>query len=223
MENSRFSRIYKNLPKIIIFVLVIALLIANVVCVCYIRELEIQIEQRDSIISRLTFSNDLVKEYFDIVEDTVTQRTLYTLKDEKKTKIIQTKTEYVEKPVMVETQFTRGDKVISTEELLSIVNNGDSVYIDKIISLSKQYNSLINDYNAILKEKSSLKDTVIFQGMALGLIKRNYDIDYTSRLDGNNYHIQLEASKADSAFMLFPYFKHKLKYDEKKKSWIIKR
>ena len=223
MENSRFSRIYKNLPKIIIFVLVISLLIANVVCVCYIRELEIQIEQRDSIISRLTFSNDLVKEYFDIVEDTVTQRTLYTLKDEKKTKIIQTKTEYVEKPVMVETQFTRGDKVISTEELLSIVNNGDSVYIDKIISLSKQYNSLINDYNAILKEKSSLKDTVIFQGMALGLIKRNYDIDYTSRLDGNNYHVQLEASKADSAFMLFPYFKHKLKYDEKKKSWIIKR
>lgn len=223
MENSRFSRIYKNLPNIIIFVLVIALLIANVVCACYIRELEIQIEQRDSIISRLTFSNDLVKEYFDIVEDTVTQRTLYTLKDEKKTKIIQTKTEYVEKPVMVETQFTRGDKVISTEELLSIVNNGDSVYIDKIISLSKQYNSLINDYNAILKEKSSLKDTVIFQGMALGLIKRNYDIDYTSRLDGNNYHVQLEASKADSAFMLFPYFKHKLKYDEKKKSWIIKR
>ena len=223
MENSRFSRIYKNLPKIIIFVLVIALLIANVVCVCYIRELEIQIEQRDSIISRLTFSNDQVKEYFDIVEDTVTQRTLYTLKDEKKTKIIQTKTEYVETPVMVETQFTRGDKVISTEELLSIVNNGDSVYIDKIISLSKQYNSLINDYNAILKEKSSLKDTVIFQGMALGLIKRNYDIDYTSRLDGNNYHVQLEASKADSAFMLFPYVKHKLKYDEKKKSWIIKR
>lgn len=223
MENSRFSRIYKNLPKIIIFVLVIALLIANVVCVCYIRELEIQIEQRDSIISRLTFSNDLVKEYFDIVEDTVTQRTLYTLKDEKKTKIIQTKTEYVEKPVMVETQFTRGDKVISTEERLSIVNNGDSVYIDKIISLSKQYNSLINDYNTILKEKSSLKDTVIFQRMALGLIKRNYDIDYISRLDGNNYHVQLEASKADSAFLLFPYFKHKLKYDEKKKSWIIKR
>ena len=71
MENSRFSRIYKNLPKIIIFVLVIALLIANVVCVCYIRELEIQIEQRDSIISRLTFSNDLVKEYFDIVEDKI--------------------------------------------------------------------------------------------------------------------------------------------------------
>ena len=223
MENSRFSRIYKNLPKIIIFVLVIALLIANVVCVCYIRELEIQIEQRDSIISKLTFSNDLVKEYFDIVEDTVTQQTLYTLKDEKKTKIIQTKTEYVDNPVMVKPHFTRGDKVLSTDELLSIVNNGDSVYIEKILSLSKQYNSLVNDYNALQKEKRSLKDTVIFQGMALGLIKRNFDIDYTSRLDSNNYHVQLEAGKADSAFMLFPYFKHKLKYDEKKNSWIIKR
>ena len=124
---------------------------------------------------------------------------------------------------MVKPQFTRGGKVLSTEELLSIVNNGDSVYIEKIISLSKQYNSLVNDYNAVQKEKSRLKDTVIFQGMALGLIKRNFDIDYTSRLDSNKYHVQLEARKADSAFMLFPYFKHKLKYDEKKNNWIIKR
>lgn len=223
MENNRFSRIYNNLPRLILFVVVVASLIANIICICYIGELETQIEQRDSIISKLTFSNDLVKEYFDIVEDTVSLQTLYTLKDEKKTKIIQTKTEYVEKPVMVKTLFTRGDKVLSTEELVSLVNNGDSVYIEKIISLSKQYNSLINDYNAIQKEKRSLKDSVIFQGMALGLIKRNYEIDYTSRLEGNNYHVQLEASKADSAFMLFPYFKHKLKYDEKKNTWIIKR
>ena len=223
MENSRFSRIYNSLPKVILFVFVIASLIANVVCIRYIGELETQIEQRDSIISKLTFSNDLVKEYFDIVEDTVAQQTLYTLKDEKKTKIIQTKTEYVDRPVMVKPEFTRGDKVISTDELLSIVNNGDSVYIEKIVSLSKQYNSLVNEYNETQKEKRALKDTVIFQGMALGLIKRSFDIDYTSRIEGNNYHVQLEASKADSAFMLFPYFKHKLKYDEKKKSWIIKR
>ena len=71
--------------------------------------------------------------------------------------------------------------------------------------------------------RDNLKDSVIFQGMALGLIKRSFDIDYTSRLEGNNYHVQLESSKADSAFMLFPYFKHKLKYDETKNSWIIKR
>lgn len=207
----------------ILFVFVIASLIANVVCIRYIGELETQIEQRDSIISKLTFSNDLVKEYFDIVEDTVTQQTLYRLKDEKKTKIIQTKAEYIDRPVMVKPEFTRGDKIISTDELLSIVNNGDSVYIEKIVSLSKQYNSLVNEYNETQKEKRALKDTVIFQGMALGLIKRSFDIDYTSRIEGNNYHVQLEASKADSAFMLFPYFKHKLKYDEKKKSWIIKR
>lgn len=223
MGNNRFSRIYNNLPSIIIVVFVIASLIANIICIYYIGELETQIEQRDSIISKLTFSNDLVKEYFDIVEDTATQQTLYTLKDEKKTKIIQTKTEYVDKPVMVKPQFTRGDKVLSTDELLSIVNNGDSAYIEKIVSLSTQYNSLVNDYNKIQKEKRSLKDSVIFQGMALGLIKRSFDIDYTSRLEGNNYHVQLESSKADSAFMLFPYFKHKLKYDETKNSWIIKR
>lgn len=223
MKNSLFSRIYNNLPKLLLFVSIIASLIANIVCIRYIDELETQIEQRDSIISKLTFSNDLVKEYFDIVEDTVTQQTLYTLKDEKKTKVIQTETEYVDNPVMVKTQFIRGDKVLSTDELLSIVNNGDSVYIEKIASLSKQYNSLVNEYNVLQKETRSLKDTVIFQGMALGLIKRNFDIDYIGNLEGNTYHITLESSKADSAFMLFPYFKHKLKYDEKNNSWIIKR
>lgn len=203
--------------------LVLASLVANVICICYIRELETQITQRDSIISKLTFSNDLVKEYFDIVEDTVTQQTLYTLKDDKRTRIIQTKTEYVDNPVRVEPQFIRGNKVLTKEELLSIVNNGDSIYIDKLNSLSEQYNTLVNKYNETQKEKMALKDTVIFQGMALGLIKRNFEIDYVSRLEGNNYHVQLEASKADSAFMLFPYFKHKMKYDDKKKSWVIKR
>lgn len=201
----------------------IALLIYNVVCVRYIRELEIQIEQRDSIISQLTFSNDLVKEYFDIREDTVTKQTLYTLKEEKKTKIIQTRTKYIDNPVIVEPQFIRGDKVLSKEELLSIANSGDSVYIEKIISLSNQYNTLVNDYNAIQKEKRYLKDSVIFQGMALGIIKRDFDIGYTSKIEGNTYYVKLESSKADSAFMLLPCFRHKLKYDEKKKSWIIKR
>ena len=223
MENNRFSRIYNNLPRILFIIFVLASLFANVICFFYINELESQIVQRDSIISKLTFSNDLVKEYFDIVEDTATQQTLYTLKDDKKTKVIQTKTKYVEHPVIVKPTFVRGEQVLTTEDVISLVNDGDSIYIDKLKLMAEEYNSLVNKFNEAQKEKMALKDTVIFQGMALGLVKRNFDIDYTSRLDGNNYHVQLEASKADSAFMLLPYFKHKLKYDEKKKSWIIKR
>ena len=223
MENNRLSKIYNNLPKIIVIVFVLASLIANVICFFYINVLESQIVQRDSIISKLTFSNDLVKEYFDITEDTTNQKTIYTLKDDKKTKVIQTQTEYVEHPVIVAPTYVKGDKVLTTEDIISLVNEGDSIYIDKLKTMVNQYNTLVNEYNVAQREVRALKDTVIFQGMALGLIKRDFEIDYVSRIDGNNYHVQLEASKADSAFMLFPYYKHKMKYDEKKKSWIIKR
>ena len=223
MENNRFSRIYNNLPKIVFFVFVLASLIANVICCFYINELESQIVQRDSIISKLTFSNDLVEEYFDIVEDSISQKTIYTLKEDKKIKIFQTKTKYVEHPVVIKPTFVRGEQVLTTDDVLALVNDGDSIYLEKLKTLAKQYNTLINDYNASQKEIRTLKDTIIYQGMALGLIKRNFDIGYTSWHENDRYHVQLEANKADSAFVLFPYFKHKMKYEEKTKSWIIKR
>lgn len=220
MENSRFSKIFSNLPKIIIFVLVLLSLVANGICFFYINELEIQIDQRDSIISKLTFSNDLVKEYFDIIEDSVSQKTLYTLKEDKK--IVQTKTEYINQPVFVEHTFTKGDEVITTEDLLSIANNKDSVNLEKLKALSEEYNSLAKKYNETQNEVQALRDTILFQSMALGLIKRNFDIDYTYGREDNTYHVSLQANKADSAFVIFPYFKNKMKYDEKTNSWKIK-
>lgn len=223
MENDRISKINSILPRLVLFVFILASIIANFISFYYIEELETQIVQRDSIISKLTFSNNLVKEYFDIIEDSINQQTIYTLKNEKKTRVVQTETKYVERQVTIEPTFVKGDKVFTTKELLSIVNGGDSIMIENLKSISEKYNSLVKDYNESQKEIRALKDTIIYQGMALGLIKRNFDIDYSFDLDNNTFHVSLEASKADSAFVIFPYFKHKMKYDEKTKSWTIKK
>lgn len=223
MGNNCISKINSILPRLALLVIVLASISVNFISFYYIKELETQIDQRDSIISRLTFSNDLVKEYFDIIEDSINQQTIYTLKNEKKTKEVQTETKYVERQLAVEPTFVKGDKIFTTKELLSIVNDGDSIMIDKLKTISEKYNSLVSDYNESQKEIRALKDTVIYQSMALGLIKRNFDIDYSFNSYNNTFHVSLEASKADSAFVIFPYFKHKMKYDEKTKSWTIKK
>ena len=104
-----------------------------------------------------------------------------------------------------------------------IVNSEDSIFASKLAYVAEKYKDLARDYNEIIKEENKLRDSIMWQKMALGLIKRNYDIDYSSWVENNVYHVKLESSKADSAFVLFPYFKHKMKYDEGKKNWIIRK
>lgn len=222
MKN-RSLYIIRSLPSIAVIIVFVGSLCANYISYNYIEELENQIIQRDSLISKLTVSNKIIEEYFEIKEDSITKKPIYTLKDEKKNKIIQTKTEYRNQRVIVETSFRRGDHTYSVEEFLSMVNNGDSVWQSKIKSVAENYKSLATDYKKLMEENKNLHDSVIGQEMALGLIKRNFDIGYSFWLDKNVYHVKLESNKADSAFILFPYFKHKMKYDEKKRSWSIKK
>ena len=49
----------------------------------YITTLENQVYERDRLIDRLVFRDSLVKEYFNIEEDTINHITTYSLKDEK--------------------------------------------------------------------------------------------------------------------------------------------
>ncbi len=222
MKN-KLQKVLKDLPLIAFIVVFMGSIIANIIGYNYIEELESQIIQRDSVITKLSFSNNLVNEYFDVNEDSVTKQPIYTLKDEKKTKIFHTKTEYQKQCIVVEPSFVRGDKVLTAEELLDIVNSEDSIFASKLAFVAEKYKDLARDYNEIIKKENKLRDSIMWQKMALGLIKRNYDIDYSSWIENNVYHVKLESSKADSAFVLFPYFKHKMKYDEGKKNWIIRK
>ncbi len=49
-----------------------------------ISTLESQIEQRDTLIQRLSHSNELIKEYFDVKYDSVKNEETFVLKDSKK-------------------------------------------------------------------------------------------------------------------------------------------
>ena len=215
---TNFLKIIKLLPRLAFYIIIISSFVINYFSINYIGELENQVAHRDSIISRLTFSNDLVKEYFDIEEDTLNQQRIYTLKDENRTKKVDIKTvKYVEH------SFVYGTDTLTIDELLLTFNKADSIHKMQLDTLYSKYNSLISEYNNIQREKNNLKDSIISQRMALDLIKRNYSITHSWHIKDNSIHVKIESSKADSAFMLYPYFKDRLQFDNKKKSWIIKK
>lgn len=200
--NKIISFIRKNFPIIILLAFTFGSLYVNYISMSYIEELESQILQRDSLIRELSISNELVKEYFDISYDSISQMKTYSLKDSKRPVIEKTITQ-----VYVDTVKER------TIETITIRNGNDSV-VDK-------YNTLVNSYNMLVGRFNAKSDSLIETGMALGLIKKKFDISYSSSREGNSISVHVDATKADSAFMLLPYYRDKLKFDEEKKCWMV--
>lgn len=192
-----------NSGKILLIVLFFMSIFYNVASTKYINEVEKEIEYRDSIIKKMTLSDELVKRYFDISYDSVKNETFYTLKKEKLATITSMKRFVEDKPTeIVETT------IITEQSIESLRNNIDD---------------LLHDYNALVRWANNKADSLEQSKVALELIKKNYGISYGVNKDKENLKVFLISEKADSAFMLFPYFKDRLQYDPAKKYWIVIR
>lgn len=192
-----------NSGKILLIVLFLMSILYNVASTIYINEVEKEIEARDSIIKKMTLSDELVKRYFDISFDSVKNETFYTLKKEKLATITSMKRYVEDKPTeIVETT------VITEQSIDSLKNSVDE---------------LLHDYNALVRWANNKADSLEQANIALELIKKNFDISYGVSRDKDMKRLYLISEKADSAFMLFPYFKDRLQYDPTKKTWMVIR
>lgn len=191
-------------------------------------KLQEQIEQRDKTIQDLAFSDSLVCEYFLIKKDSVKKgdsiitTTTYRLKDEYQPKEIKKYTD-IHHYHLVEYEKTeyalRGNDTVS----LSCSIQETKQLATKYNALVKDYNALGNKYNLLVNENVALGKSYQASQMALGLIKKSYDIDYYVEDKGENQiKVSISAEKADSAFMLLPYYRKKIRFDHIKKVWIIK-
>lgn len=196
----------------------------------YIDKLEKQIMERDSLISKLTISENLIKEYFDIEQDSLTNEITYTLKPSK------------QEPVQIiyrnmDETFQAGNDILTSAEVVERYNsligefsqyvNENEKLIDRHNQLVRDYNKLIKDYNelvTIYNKKSENKSYSDALKAALDLINKSYGIDYEITNDGTSYKVFLIPSqKIDSALMLLPYFRENLHYDKKSGKWVIIR
>lgn len=181
----------------------------------YIEDYERLIAKQDSMINDLSFSNELVKKYFEIREDSLTHRKLYILKNGE-TITIKEK-EYVE----VDPTFNLNGEEITVDDLLDLYNKKEKTNNEAIRKFVEKYNSLIQQYNLIVTESNAKSDTLQMQAMALDLIRKNFDISFAGDINKPSISIHLMCEKADSAFALLNYYRDKMTYDPEKGAFII--
>lgn len=213
--------------KYIWTILLIAIFVSlSTICIKgiqYVERLEKQLYERDSLINKLTISDELVREYFDIKQDSLTNELIYTLKPSK------------QEPVQIVYRnqldtFKAGDEILNSTDVVNRYN----YLLNDHIEITDRYNNLIKDYKELVKQYNELVVTYnnrsedIAYGKALKValerIKKEYDINYEIKKDSTHYDILIHPSpKIDSALVLLPYFRDNLKRDDKTKNWIITR
>lgn len=220
----------KYIWTIILVVIIIGLTTIINSGINYIDRLENQIIERDSLISRLTISEALVKEYFDIEQDSLTNEITYTLKPSKQDPV------QIVYRNMSET-FQAGNDILTSEEVIKRYNSligefsqyadENEKLVDKYNQLVRNHNKLIKDYNELVTLYNNKSDNKAYSEAlksALDLINKNYGINYEITNDSTSYKVVVPSSqKIDSALMLLPYFRENLHYDEKSRKWVITR
>ena len=187
--------------------------------------LDSQIEQRDSLIKELSTSNDLIKEYFDVKYDSVKKEKIYVLKDSKKTKVEVEKWKAIHdvEYIKSEDRFYKNGKRISSDSLIKEYNNLSQRNTDDWKKLVERYNLLVHDYNKLGLKLSKIEDSLWVKNLLLKNIEKYYKIQYNYNYKGNQVFTNISSPKLDSALMILDVYRDKLKYNPKKKQWIIKR
>lgn len=201
--------------SIAFLVTVLILLIVVPVALWYISKLEEQIIERDNLIQELTISEDLVKEYFNVEYDSISNTKSYILKDSKKTRVIEIEKENHYIKEYREPQFKKGDKTLSSADLVKEYNKKDSLY-----------NQLLSQYYNECNDKNSIKKKMSIYVKILDMIEHNYGISYNIKTENRDsiiiytYNL-VHTERVDSALMLLPYYNNKLKR-ENDSVWTIK-
>jgi hypothetical protein len=201
--------------SIAFLVTILILLIVVPVALWYISKLEEQIIERDNLIQELTISEDLVKEYFNVEYDSISNTKSYILKDSKKTRVIEIEKENHYIKEYREPQFKKGDKTLSSADLVKEYNKKDSLY-----------NQLLSQYYNECNDKNSIKKKMSIYVKILDMIEHNYGISYNIKTENRDsiiiytYNL-VHTERVDSALMLLPYYNNKLKR-ENDSVWTIK-
>lgn len=209
-----FKTHYKKALFVAVFILSI---IYNVNTSFYISDLEKQIEFRDSVISNLTVSEHIIKNYFDVSYDSLRNETFYSLKSEKlsTTTSIKKSIDHYADSIVTKTIFTERTAIPSTDDI--------NILKGEYSNLIGEYNKAVNLYNLLIDMVYSKTDSLERAKAALGLIDRAFDITIGEKRTDKGVSIFLNSAKADSAFMLLSVYRDELSYDKEKKTWYVIR
>ncbi len=232
MENSEKNNIKQRISKVTSRLLLIIILISLAVSIFYNIKLQEQIDKRDVIIEKLTQRDSILNQVFEIKYDSIEQTISYSYRtrDGKVMKYNEISNEldklqeYYSAILNKHSALIQGNKQ-TTEDYNQLLNDFSSLNNNNV-SLIKEYNELVLKYNRnvettqkyILQYNNTLDSLSSFKAL-VDLIHSNYYVDYEILKDGKYNKISIKSEILDSALVLLPYFRDRLK--KEKDTWII--
>lgn len=124
-------------------------------------------------------------------------------------------------------------KKFTLESFVKLLNDSYTKNNTLQMSLAKQefrakldsgrLTELENELRKSRNENFVSKDSLEYAYRIINNIKKTYGIDYDVRSESNYKILQFKFGAVDSALLLFPYYRDRLKYDSTRKLWSIKR
>lgn len=124
-------------------------------------------------------------------------------------------------------EFVYGEKRISTEELLEITNKTMEEYntcrYELIVARDsiRMYRDYYDRTQRVLGNMQKHIDSSFIYKNYTQIAKEKYGINFSYKNKGNEYLFMVESRKIDSALILLPFFRDRIKYNPQKKSWQI--
>lgn len=235
MENLAENKTKEKISKVTSLFLLLIILISLGVSLYYNMTLQEQINKRDFLIEKLTRRDSILNKIMNIKYDSISKSISYSYRT-RDGKILK----YNELAVELDKSIEDYKEIAQKHKLIVEQNNQN---INDYNSLSKsfdlltqdhyklieKYNSLVGEYNEMVKRQTQLDnrfnqvaDSLSSFKTVIKLIQSNYPIDFKINRDGTIKKISIKAEQLDSALILLPYFRNRLKLDKGKNIWLIK-
>jgi hypothetical protein len=169
--------------------------------------------EKTDIINKLQRSDSLLNQIMNVEQDSLGNRIIVSYRNNNDEIITYNELykDNIEKTIIT-------NKLQWSDSLLSQIMNveHDSLGNSKVVFYRSNRGKIIT-YNELYKENTNLKNEVYSLRSKLDLVQENYEITFKE----TDKYISINAEKIDSALLLLPYYRNKLRYDQETKTWII--
>jgi len=234
METLEKNKIKERIAKITSLFLLLLIMIALGVSFYYNYTLQNQVNERDILIEKLTQRDSILNKIIDFHYDSISKSTSweYRIREGKVLKynelaneLDKSNNDYNQISITHNQIIAEKNQNINDYKYLSnsfnLLNKDYNELLKKYSLLIAKYNENISDQNKLVGNYNLISDSLSSFKSIVRLIQSNYNIDYNINRKGNIKEISIKANKLDSALVLLPYFRDRLKLDKEKKVWII--
>jgi predicted nuclease with TOPRIM domain len=235
MENSKSNNIKERIGKVTSLFLLLLILISLGVSLYYNETLQQQINERDILLEKLTRRDSILNKIMDFRYDSIEQTSTYSyrVRDGKVLKYNTLAEEFDKSRNDYNAISEKHNEIIdennqNINDYNSLAANFDSLNKEHN-DLMKKYSLLASKYNAMIEKQTELNnyfnqvtDSLSSFKSVVHLIQLNYPVNFNIDRNGNIKKVRIKAEQLDSALILLPYFRDRLKLDKDKKVWTIK-